>query len=130
MRHSLLLLCVIAASSSCTQMQHGKATEEILSFIPGSYVRTFEGPFAIGRDTLIIGQPGRQANYYTIHHNSSFQRIIENNLRSIEYKTEDWTAIFNETQDVLVEQKFGKLISFLPEEGELLLGNNKYYKIK
>jgi len=130
MRHSLLLLCVIAASSSCTQMQHGKATEEILSFIPGSYVRTFEGPFAIGRDTLIISQPAGRDNYYTIRHNSSFQRIIESKLQPIEYKSQNWTAIFNETQDVLVEQKYGKLISFLPAEGELLLGNNRYYKIK
>ena len=40
------------------------------------------------------------------------------------------TAIFNDADDVLVEQKYGKLIWFRPEEGKLLVGTNKYYKIK
>ena len=107
-----------------------KQTEKITSFITGTYVRAFEGEYSVGHDTLVITQPDVANNLYTIQHNSSYQKIREKQLQPVEYKTENWTAIFNEQTNVLLEQKKGKQISFLPDKNELLLGSNQFQKIK
>jgi len=129
MRHlKLLSFAFIAIVLSCNNNKN--STDNILSFIPGVYVRTFEGEFSIGHDTLIIIQPDLRSNYYTIQHNSSYQKIREKKLQPLEYKFENWIAMFNEKDNVLVEQKKGKVISFFPEENNLLLGNSRFHKIK
>ena len=128
MKHlKLLSFVLMIIMLSCN---NENSTDKILSFIPGIYARTFEGEFSIGHDTLTIIQPDLKSNYYTIQHNSSYQKIREKKLQPLEYKSENWTAMFNEKDNVLVEQKKGKVISFLPEENSLLLGNSKFHKIK
>jgi len=115
---------------SCSGSQSEKATQKVKSYIQGTYTRVFEGEYSKGNDTLIIDQPDKNNNYYTIKHNSSYQKIRNKQLLPVEYKTEDWIAIFNEQTNVLEEQKKGKLISFLPDENALLLGSSKFEKIK
>ena len=128
MKHlKLLSFVLMVILFSCN---NENSTDKILSFIPGVYVRTFEGEFSIGHDTLTIIQPDLKSNYYTIRHNSSYQKIREKKLQPLEFRSEKWIAMFNEKDNVLVEQKKGKVISFLPEENSLLLGNSKFHKIK
>lgn len=115
---------------SCSESQTNNATEKVKSYMQGTYARVFEGEYSKGNDTLIIDQPDKNNNYYTIKHNSSYQKIRNKQLLPVEYKTEDWIAIFNEQTNVLEEQKKGKLISFLPDENALLLGSSKFKKIK
>ena len=115
---------------SCGGSQSNNATEKVKSYMQGTYVRAFEGEYSKGNDTLVINQPDENNNYYTIKHNSSYQKIRNKQLLPLEYKTEDWIAIFNEQTNVLEEQKKGKLISFLPDENALLLGSSKFEKIK
>ncbi len=114
---------------SCSSPKE-KQTEKVASFIPGTYVREFEGEYSKGLDTLIISQPDAANNFYTIQHNSSFQKIREKQLQPVEYKTENWTAIFNEQTNILLEQKMGKQITFLPDNSELMLGGSHFKKIK
>jgi hypothetical protein len=131
MKHTKILAFVfMMLLFSCSQMEKKNSTDKILSFLPGTYVRAFEGEYSVGHDTLVISQPDSKTNYYTIKHNSSYQKIRDKQLQPIEYKTENWTAIFNEKDNVLVEQKYGKLISVLPDQDELLLGESKFKKIK
>jgi len=124
------LIAIATVLISCGETKNGNATEKVKSFIEGNYVRAFEGEYSKGNDTLIIAQPGEKNNYYTIEHRSSYQKIRDKQALPVEYKTEEWTAIFNEQTNVLEEQKKGKLISFLPDENALLLGNSKFEKIK
>lgn len=114
---------------SCSSPKE-KQTEKITSFISGTYVREFEGEYSVGHDTLIISQPDAANNFYTIQHNSSYQKIREKQLQPIEYKSENWTAIFDENTNVLLEQKKGKQITFLPDQNELMLGGSRFKKIK
>lgn len=131
MKHKNLLSCLcFIAFVSCNGLETENSTNKILSFIPGTYARSFEGEFAIGNDTLIIAQPNVNNNYYTIAHNSSYQKIREKQLQPLEHKSENWIAVFNEKNKMLEEQQKGKLISFLPKENALLLGSSKYHKIK
>ena len=123
-------IAITAIMISCDGTQNNGAAEKIKSFMQGTYVRAFEGEYSRGNDTLIINLPDKNNNYYTIKHASSYQKIRNKQLLSVEYKTEDWIAIFNEQTNVLEEQKKGKLISFLPDENALLLGDSKFEKIK
>jgi hypothetical protein len=124
-----LSVAFIAVLFSCSN-QKEKQTEKITSFIPGTYVRAFEGEYSVGHDTLVIAQPDVANNLYTIQHNSSYQKIREKQLQPIEYKSENWTAIFDERTNVLLEQKKGKQITFLPGKNELMLGTSQFKKIK
>jgi len=107
-----------------------KKTADIKSFIPGTYVRSFNGEYSSGHDTLFITQPDKDNNFYTIRHSGSFQRVIEKHVRPIEYKSELWTAIFNEESNMLLEQKKGKQVHFFPEKNSLLLGTGEFKKIE
>jgi hypothetical protein len=115
---------------SCNGVQNKTASEKVRSFIEGTYIRTFGGEYSKGNDTLVIEQPNTSNNYYTIKHKSSYQKIRDKQLLPKEYKTENWTAIFNEQTNVLEEQKNGKTISFLPDDKSLLLGNSQFKKIE
>jgi hypothetical protein len=125
----LLSFAFIAIFISCSSMQKKSATDKVKSFIAGTYVRAFEGEYSIGNDTLVIEQPDANNNYYTIQHKMSYQQIKDKKPLPLEYKTENWTAIFNEQTNVLEEQKKGKQLSFSSEENTLLLGGSKFKKI-
>ena len=60
----------------------------------------------------------------------SYQQIKDKKPLPVEYKVENWTAVFNEETNVLEEQKKGKRLSFLPNENALLLGGSKFKKIE
>ena len=126
----LLSITMILFLMSCKENKNNKVVEKVKAYIQGTYVRAFEGEYSKGNDTLVINQPDKNNNYYTIKHNASYQKIRNKQFLPIEYKTEDWTAIFNDQTNVLEEQKEGKLISFLPDENALLLGNSKFNKIQ
>ena len=127
---NLFLLFCIMVFFGCITPGNKNSDGRIQSFIPGTYIRSFAGEYSKGNDTLFINQPNESNNYYLIEHRSSYQKIRDKKILPIEYKSENWIAIFNETDNVLVEQKNGKLISFLEDENALLLGNSRFNKIK
>ena len=126
----VLSVAFVAALISCNSMQQKSATEKVKSFIAGTYIRAFEGDYSVGNDTLVIEQPDANNNYYTIQHKMSYQQIKDKKSLSVDYKTENWTAVFNEQTNVLEEQKKGMMLSFLPDENALLLGGSKFKKVE
>jgi hypothetical protein len=130
MKNFKLLVLVFVVLISCDSMQKKSATEKVKSFIAGAYVRSFQGEYAFGKDTLVIAQPDAHNNYYTIQHKMSYQRIKDKKPLPVEYKVENWTAVFNEQSNVLEEQKKGKRLSFLPDENALFLGGSKFKKFE
>jgi hypothetical protein len=129
MKHTpFFAIAVFVAGIACNEAQ--KKTDDIMSFIPGTYVRSFQGEYSFGHDTLFIAQPDKDNNFYTIRHNSSFQRVLEKKVRPIEYKSELWTAIFNKESNMLLEQKKGKQIHFFPKDNSLMLGTDEFKKIE
>ncbi len=126
----LVLLAFIVILISCSSMQKKQATDKVKSFITGTYVRAFEGEYGIGKDTLLIQQPENSNNYFTIEHMMYYQQIKDKRPLPMKYKTENWTAVFNEKTNVLEEQTKGKRFSFLPDENALLLGGSKFKKIE
>lgn len=99
-------------------------------FIPGVYVRQVVNEFSAGSDTLVITPLSKQGNSYQIVHRSGFQRIIGGKAQKRESKVENWTAVYNEQEKLLHETRKGKLISFNPEQGSLMVGSSEYKKVE
>lgn len=124
----ILTIALYAGLTACNNEQDNAA--KTLDYIPGVYVRAFAGEYSSGYDTLVITAPDKNSNFYTIKHSSSFKRIIEKQVQPIEYKSENWTAVFDKEKSLLIEQKKGKQLLPLRKENKLLLGNSVFQKIK
>lgn len=116
------LLLVIGYS--CGLNQPGSVKD----FIPGIYVRSFQGEFSKGKDTLTIEE--FSGSTYIIIHKEVYQRIDEGKVRAPERKIEQLTAVYDEKDELLKETKKGLIISFNPPRKILLVGNSLYEKIK
>jgi len=125
---TIVVIALCAGLISCNNVQNS-GTTDIVTSIAGTYVRAFAGEYASGHDTLIVDVPYEGNNFYKIKHNSSYQRVIEKKVQPMTYKSEVWMAVFDEKENVLVEQKKGKQIRFVPEKNILLVGLSEYRKI-
>lgn len=125
MKTLMIITAVIVAGCS------GNDSKSIQSFIPGIYVRQYAGEYVKGgEDTLVINETNGSADVYTIVRHVSYQRLIEGKVQTREYKTENWTGIYDEKTKALHEQKYGSTISFDPEKKILMVGSDEYQKIK
>src|SRR6187551_971749 len=100
----VIIITAITLALSCNSNQ--ESNKSIHSFIPGTYVRHYEGEYSKGgEDTLSINEVSGSANVYSIVRHVSYQRIIDKKIQPREDKTENWTAIYNEKDKILHEQK-------------------------
>ncbi len=106
------------------------SAEKITDFIPGVYVKHIQGEYSEGYDTLQISKVIDDADSYTVIRNTTYQRMINGKIKPPEHKTEKWFTLYDEKSKVLVEQKKGKILSFIPEKNQLLVGSSAYEKIK
>jgi hypothetical protein len=119
----VLFLSVIYLSSCGFTNQNS-----IRDFIPGVYARQFEGEFSKGSDTLMIERFSGPT--YVIARNVSYRRMEDGKLKTAERKLTRLTAVYSETQEVLVENKKGLIISFDPSRNMLMFGRSVYKKIR
>lgn len=115
----VMLICIACSSK-----------QRVHDFIPGVYARHIQNEYSVGCDTLLISKENENTKTYTILRTTSYQRVIKGELKPVERKIEQWIALYNEEKKVLLEQKKGKIISFIPEKNQLLVGSNAYQKIK
>lgn len=101
---------------------------QIKELIPGNYVREFKNEFFIGRDTLVIWH--FKNSTYVINHKESYQRIRDGDLLNVERKTEKWVTVYDEKDQVLIEGRTGKILSFDPSKNLLMVGSSIYKKMK
>jgi hypothetical protein len=116
----ILVLTIMGCNSSVKQ-------HTVRDFMPGMYIRTIHHEFAIGSDTLVL-KP-LQGNSYAILKWAGFQRILNGKLAKSEHTAEQWTALYEEKDKVLLEQKHGKIMSFDPPNNSLFLGGTEYKKV-
>ncbi len=117
-----LILCAIAVS-----MITACKTDNIRSFIPGTYINNASSEFSIANDTLVI-EPS-ESNVFYINRKTGFNLVNDGKIRKREYETENWNAVFDECTNTLTETKKGKLITFYPDSLRLKVGNRSYQKI-
>lgn len=126
MKHFITALVIAVFVSSCSNLQ----ADKVQDFIPGVYVKTIDDEFTKGMDTLMIDVLDKSAGSYSISKKMSYQQVIDERPLSPQYKLENWTAVYDKDTHQLMEQRKGKVLSFLPEKGKLSLGGSEYKKIK
>ncbi|TKK64713.1 hypothetical protein FC093_21945 [Ilyomonas limi] len=119
-----LFIILAIAAISCNS-----GTTDVKAFIPGVYIRHFEGLYSKGEDTLIISKIDG-VNSYFILHRTTFRRLRNNQLSAPERTTENWSAVYNPRDKILYEQKRERMLSFMPDSNKMFVGGSAYYKIK
>jgi hypothetical protein len=105
-------------------------SDEIRSFIPGTYARYSDHEMRKEFDSLKIELISESGNNYRLTRSSTFQRKLDGQTFPWEHNDEEWTAIYDESKRVLNETSKGKVISFVPEKNIVLVGKTEYKKIK
>ena len=118
----LIILAIVVISCN-------SGNSDIKAFIPGVYIRHFEGLYSKGEDTLIISKIDN-VNSYFILRKTTFQKLRNNQLSAPEQTAENWSAVYNPRDKMLYEQKRERMLSFMPDSNKLFVGGSAYYKIK
>lgn len=126
MKHFITALMIAALTTSCSNLR----TDKVKDFIPGVYVRTVADEFTKGMDTLVIDVLDRSAGSYSIDKKMSFYQTIDSKELSPQYKAEQWTAIYDDDTHQLMEQRKGKVLSFMPDQHLVSMGGSEYKKVK
>lgn len=119
------LIVVITFLSACNGLLKQK---DVQDFIPGTYVKPINQPFATGGDTLVIS-PAAGTGYLIVK-KSGYQRVQDGKPQPYEHHDQQWTAVYDEKAGLLYEQRYGKVLSFDPKTDCLFVGGTKYRKIK
>lgn len=121
MKAILILIALVAAlMAACT-------TDKTRSFIPGTYVSSAAGEYSTANDTLVI--EAAESNNFSVLRTTGFMRIKNGKPGKQEYETEQWNAVYDEASKTLTETSKGKLITFYPEKGALMVGKREYQKL-
>ncbi len=99
--------------------------EAVRSFIQGTYVTEWQNEFSKARDTLIISsQNGEGSESYTITRRIAY---VYNGQPG--YKLVRWMGIYNESNNTIVINNIGRVLSFDPNKKECKTGTTTYKKI-
>lgn len=121
MKNPILLLLLIVTFIACN-------TDKTKDFIPGTYVNAASGEYSAANDTLII--EAAAGNNYLILRKTGFHRITGGKAGKREYESEQWNATYDSDSRSLTEIRKGKLITFYPESGKLMVGKREYQKVR
>lgn len=125
-----LKMCPVYASFLVSYMMSCNriSNDRVVDFIPGVYERRINNEYSKGSDRLIVKQ--QHGNVYTIEKRSAIVRIRDGVKLPVKYDTATWTGIYDSKDQVIYEQRKGKVISFKPKENKLLVGASVYRKVK
>lgn len=121
-----ILLFYFLAAGGLAACNQSSDTEK---FIPGTYVNYAEGEFSVAYDTLIIHPHPQQTDTYQILRKSAYQRIEADRLQPKVHKKDEWTAIYNAETGSMQETRHGKVITFDPKAGTLMVEKREYQKV-
>lgn len=120
------LLALLLIAWSC-QVKNGK--DEVLDFIPGTYIRFSQHEFGTEYDTLVISLQNSSAREYKIIRKWKYERILDGQPIEPEYKRATTAAIYNADNKFLRETETGDIYSFDMKENLLFNGPIKYKKL-
>lgn len=126
MKHLIITLLIVAFFIACKDL---KVKDEIIPFIPGTYIAYYENEFHKTNDTLFIKQEGISKTVYNIKNAIYYTTIIDGRVLTPVYKKEYLTGIYDTKNKILTEQKHGYIIVFNPLEKALSVNGKAYKKI-
>jgi hypothetical protein len=116
-----------SAIAACSTLN---SEDEILEFIPGTYIAYYENEFHKTNDTLTIQENTAAQNVYVIKRRYYYTTEVDGRNLTPTYKKEEWTALFDAEHNILMEQRHGSIISFDIENKMLKRGSREYRKLE
>jgi len=101
--------------------------DKVAAFIPGTYVHAAKGEYSQAEDTLVITLVSGEA--YHIQRRAGFRPIREGKLLPKRWKVQSLNGNYDPQQQVLFETTNGRVFSFDPERGVLLVNSAVYRKL-
>ena len=126
MKHLIISLLIVAFFIACNGLQ-GK--DEIITFIPGTYIAYYENEFHKTHDTLIIQENTAAQNVFEITRRYYYTTVIDGRELTPTYKKEAMTALFDKEHNILTNKQHTYIISFKLTNKTLKKGNREYKKI-
>lgn len=126
MKTTMLILLATLIIYGCNTS--GK--DEIMEFIPGTYVRVGQNEFGKEFDTLVITIQNPAAKQFKIQNRWHYIRQVEGEANVPEYKVKETSGIYNAETKLLEEAETLDHYSFDIKEKVLFDGTNKFKKIK
>jgi hypothetical protein len=116
MAGALLLLAACQSKKSQTQ-----------DFIPGTYVNSAKGGYAVANDTLVIKQA--DGNNYQITRRTGYQAIRNGKLLPKHSKVQILNSVWDSNKQELDEVTTGRIFRFDTDKKQLLINQASYQKI-
>ena len=126
MKTLLLILSATVIIYGCNT----SSKDEIIEFIPGTYVRAGQNEFGKEFDTLVITIQNPAAKEFKIQNRWHYIRQVEGEANVPEYKVKETSGIYNAETRLLEEAETLDHYSFDVKEKALFNGTNKFKKIK
>lgn len=126
MKTAMLILFATVIIAGCNTS--GK--DEIMEFIPGTYVRAGQNEFGKEFDTLVISLQNPAVKEFKIQNRWHYIRQVEGEANAPEYKVKETSGIYNGETKLLEEAETLDHFSFDIREKVLFDGTNKFKKIK
>lgn len=124
---SFMLMAIVFTLTGCGA---NNESEEILNFIPGTYVRQSDGEFGKSYDTLLISLQNKPANQFKIVRRWRYDRVLDGKAIEPEYKVSETTAMFDVNSKTLQENETLEVFTFDTKKKLLFNGTNQFTKIK
>lgn len=126
MKTAMLILFATVIIAGCNTS--GK--DEIMEFIPGTYVRTGQNEFGKEFDTLVITIQNPTAKEFKIQNRWHYIRQVEGEANVPEYKVKETSGIYDAETKLLEEAETLDHYTFDIKEKAVFDGTNKFKKIK
>lgn len=126
MKHLIITVLICAFFAGCKSLS---SKNEITAFIPGTYIAYYENEFHKTHDTLLIQENTAAQNVYEITRRYYYTTVVDGRELTPTYKKENWTALYDASNNILTEQRHGSFISFDPKQHHLKRGSRIYQKI-
>jgi hypothetical protein len=104
-----------------------KTRDEVLEFIPGTYIRFSKHEFGTEYDTLVITL--QNEDEYRILRKWKYERVLDGERIEPEYKRTVTSGVYNSTHKLLQETETGDMYSFDIKQKILFNGPVKYQKL-
>ncbi|NJO25600.1 MAG: hypothetical protein HC867_07345 [Bacteroidia bacterium] len=126
MKTALLILSAALIFNGCAT--GGK--DEMMEFIPGTYVRVGQNEFGKEFDTLVISLQNSSAKEFKIQNRWHYIRQVEGEANVPEYKVKETSGIYNTETKLLEEAETLDHYSFDIKAKVVFDGTNQFKKIK
>lgn len=126
MKKVLLILLIALSIAGCGT----NGNDEIIEFIPGTYVRTAQTEFGKAYDTLVITLQNKSANEYKIQRRWKYDRVLDGKPQEPEYKVTETSGLYDSEKNLLQETETLEFFSFDTKNKLMFNGANKFTKIK